>query len=117
MATEKREKGRTEKEKLTGVRAAAMERRRAYRGRSNLPAMSRREAAAASSTKVSDVVKRRRRREVGRRRRSSFSVPRFGGEVQETGEQRRKTMMWGKKQEFTPAALFIYRQRGSWGSW
>jgi hypothetical protein len=30
--------------------------------------------------------------------------------VQEIGEQRRKTMVWGKKEKFTPAALFIYRQ-------
>jgi hypothetical protein len=52
----------------------------------------------------------RRRRAGGRRRRSSFSVPQSGGEVQETREQRKKTMVLGKKEKFTPAALFIYRQ-------
>jgi hypothetical protein len=52
----------------------------------------------------------RRRRAGGRRQRSSFSVPQSGGEVQEIREQRKKTMVWGKKEKFTPAALFIYRQ-------
>jgi hypothetical protein len=33
-----------------------------------------------------------------------------GGRAQETEEQRKKTMAWGKKEKFTPAALFIYRQ-------
>jgi hypothetical protein len=33
-----------------------------------------------------------------------------GGRAQETEEQRKKMMVWGKKEKFTPAALFIYRQ-------
>jgi hypothetical protein len=33
-----------------------------------------------------------------------------GGRAQEIEEQRKKTMVWGKKEKFTPAALFIYRQ-------
>jgi hypothetical protein len=33
-----------------------------------------------------------------------------GGRAQETEEQRKKTMVWGKKEKFTPAVLFIYRQ-------
>jgi hypothetical protein len=36
--------------------------------------------------------------------------------VQEA-EERKKTMVWGKKEKFTPAAQFIYRRKGSWGSW
>jgi hypothetical protein len=27
-------------------------------------------------------------------------------------EERKKTMVWGKKEKFTPAALFIYRKKG-----
>jgi hypothetical protein len=33
-----------------------------------------------------------------------------GGGAQVTEEQRKKTMVWGKKKKFTPTALFIYRQ-------
>jgi hypothetical protein len=33
------------------------------------------------------------------------------------GEQRKKKMVWGKKEKFTPATLFICRRKGSWGSW
>jgi hypothetical protein len=33
------------------------------------------------------------------------------------GEQRKKKMVWGKKEKFTPAALFICHRKGSWGSW
>jgi hypothetical protein len=33
-----------------------------------------------------------------------------GGRAQEIEGQRKKTMVWGKKEKFTPAALFIYRQ-------
>jgi hypothetical protein len=39
-----------------------------------------------------------------------------GGRAQEA-EERKKTMVWGKKEKFTPAALFIYCRKGSWGSW
>jgi hypothetical protein len=67
----------------------------------------RKEAVAASSTKMSGVVERRRRRAAGRWR-SRFSVPWSGGEAQEAEGQRKKTMVWGKKEKFTPAALFIY---------
>jgi hypothetical protein len=48
------------------------------------------------------VGEQRRRRAGGRRRRSSFSVPRSGGEVQETKEQRKKKMLWGKKEKSYP---------------
>jgi hypothetical protein len=51
--------------------------------------------------KVSEVVERRRRRGAGRRRRS-FSVPRSGDEAQEAGKRRKKKMVWGKKEKFTP---------------
>jgi hypothetical protein len=71
----------------------------------------REEAAAASSTEMLGVVERRRRRGAGRRR-SFFSGPRYGGEAQEAEGQRKKTMVWGKKGKFTPAALFIYRRVG-----
>jgi hypothetical protein len=65
----------------------------------------RKAAAAASSTKMSGVVERRRGAD---RRRSRFAVPWSGGEAQEAEGQRKKTMVWGKKEKFTPAALFIY---------
>jgi hypothetical protein len=67
-------------------------------------------AAAAMKVKMLYVGEQRRRRAGGGWRRSSFSVPQSGGEVQETKEQRKKTMVRGKKEKFTPAALFIYRQ-------
>jgi hypothetical protein len=74
--------------------------------------MSGREAeAAALSAKVSDVVERQRRRGASRRRRRGGSLfSRSGGEAQETEKQRKKTMVWGKEEKFTPAPLFIYRQ-------
>jgi hypothetical protein len=64
-------------------------------------------AAAASSTEMSGIIERRRQRGADRRR-SRFSVPWSGGEAQEAGGQRKKTTVWGKKEKFTPAALFIY---------
>jgi hypothetical protein len=51
---------------------------------------------------MSYVGEQRRQRAGGRRRRSSFSVPQSSGEVQETREQRKKTMVWGKKEKFYP---------------
>jgi hypothetical protein len=30
-----------------------------------------------------------------------------GGEAQGTKERRKKTVVWGKKEKFTPAALYI----------
>jgi hypothetical protein len=57
--------------------------------------------------KVSAVVERRRRRGADRQR-SRLSVPWSGGEAQEAEGQRKKTTVWGKKEKFTPAALFIY---------
>jgi hypothetical protein len=39
-----------------------------------------------------------------------FSVPRTGGEAKGAEGQRKKTMAWGKKERFTPAALFICRR-------
>jgi hypothetical protein len=100
------------KEELTEVLPTAMERRRTRRGRSNLPVMSRREeAVVVSSTKVLGVDERRRRRGAGRRQ-CRFSIPRTSGEAQEARGQRKKTTVWGKKEKFTPAALFIYRQVG-----
>jgi hypothetical protein len=35
---------------------------------------------------------------------------RSGGGAQGTEERRKKTMVWGKKERFTPAALFIHCQ-------
>jgi hypothetical protein len=67
----------------------------------------RKEVAAASSTKMPGVVERRHRRRADQRR-SRFSVPWSGGEAQEAEGQRKKTTVWGKKEKFTPAALFIY---------
>jgi hypothetical protein len=64
---------------------------------------------AASSTKMSGVVERLRRRGADRRR-SRFSVPLSGGEAQEAEGQRKKMTVWGKKEKFTPAALFICLQ-------
>jgi hypothetical protein len=40
---------------------------------------------------------------------ASSLFSRSGGGAQETEERRKKTMVWGKKEKFTPAALFIYR--------
>jgi hypothetical protein len=57
------------------------------------------------------IGERRRRRAEGRRRRS-FSVPRSGGEAQEAEGQRKKKMVWGKKERFTPAPVFIPRDQG-----
>jgi hypothetical protein len=57
--------------------------------------------------KVSGVVERRRRRGADRRR-SRLSVPWSGDEAQEAEGQRKKMMVWDKKEKFTPAALFIY---------
>jgi hypothetical protein len=57
--------------------------------------------------KVSAIVERRRRRGADRRW-SRLSVPWSGGEAQEAEGQRKKTTVWGKKEKFTPAALFIY---------
>jgi hypothetical protein len=100
-----------ENEELTEARAAAMEWRRAPRRRFNLPRYS--------------PGEKRRWRHHRRRCRTSSSVGAgveqvdssagslfswSGGGVQETEEQRKKTMVWGKKEKFTPAALFIYRQ-------
>jgi hypothetical protein len=48
------------------------------------------------------------RRRGADRRRSRFSVPWSRGEAQEAEGQRKKTTVWGKKEKFTPAALFIY---------
>jgi hypothetical protein len=57
---------------------------------------------------MSGVVERRRRRGADRRRRRCWSsVLRSGGEAQEAEGQGRKTMVWGKKDKFTPTALFI----------
>jgi hypothetical protein len=67
----------------------------------------RKAAAAALSTKMSGVVERRRRRGADQRR-SRFAVPWSGGEAQEAEGQRKKMTVWGKKEKFTPAALFIY---------
>jgi hypothetical protein len=85
------------------------QRRRTCRRRSNLPAISlqKEAAAAAASTKMSGVVERRRRCGADRRQ-SRFSVPWSSGEAQEAEGQRKKTTAWGKKEKFTPAALFIY---------
>jgi hypothetical protein len=58
------------------------------------------------------VGEQRRRRAGGRRRRSSFSVPRSGGEAQETKERRKKKTLWGKKSKFTPAPVFIPQDQG-----
>jgi hypothetical protein len=58
---------------------------------------------------MSGVVERRRRRGAGRRWRR-FSVPQTGGEAKGAEGQRKKTMAWGKKESFTPAALFICRR-------
>jgi hypothetical protein len=75
------------------------------------PVMSGRGAAAAAmKVKMPYIGEQRRRRAGGGRWRSSFSVPQSGGEVQETREQRKKTMVRGKKEKFTLAALFIHRQ-------
>jgi hypothetical protein len=63
-------------------------------------------AATARKVKMPYIGERRRRRAEGRRRRS-FSVPRSGGEAQGAEGQRKKKMVWGKKEKFTPAALFI----------
>jgi hypothetical protein len=63
-------------------------------------------AAVARKVKMSYVGERRRRRTEGQRRRS-FSVPRSGGEAQGAEEQRKKKMVWGKKEKFTPAPVFI----------
>jgi hypothetical protein len=59
--------------------------------------------------KMSGIVERWRRRGAGRRR-CRFSVPRSSGEAQEAEGQGKKTVVWGKKEKFTPAALFIYRR-------
>jgi hypothetical protein len=40
---------------------------------------------------------------------ASSLFSRSGGGAQETEDGRKKTMVWGKKENFTPAALFIYR--------
>jgi hypothetical protein len=69
-------------------------------------------AAAASKVKMSYVGEQRRRRAGGRRRWSSFSVPRSGGEAQETRERRKKKTLWGKKSKFTPTPVFIPRDQG-----
>jgi hypothetical protein len=62
---------------------------------------------------TSGVAERRCQRGAGRRRRRCCSsVLRSGSEAQEAEEQRKKTMAWGKKEEFTPAVLFIYRRVG-----
>jgi hypothetical protein len=103
-----------EKEKLTGVRAAAKERRQACRGRSNLPAMLRREVtAAASSTGMSGGSESRHRSEAGRRR-GGLSVPLSGGEAQEAKEQGKKKALWagGEKSKSTPVPVFIPQDQG-----
>jgi hypothetical protein len=97
--------------------------------RKNLPKLGRRRWNGGERTEGDPISqqchgkKRQRRRR--RRCRTSLSVgagveqvdggagspfSQSGGEVQETGEQRRKTMAWGKKEKFTPVALFIYCQ-------
>jgi hypothetical protein len=77
------------------------------------PVMSGRGAAtAASKVKMSYVGEQRRRRAGRRRWRRSFSVPRSGGEAQETRERRKKKALWGKKSKFTPAPVFILRDQG-----
>jgi hypothetical protein len=63
--------------------------------------------AGASSTKMSGVVEHRCRRGADRLR-SRFSVPWSDGEAQEAQGQSKKTTVWGKKEKFTPTALFIY---------
>jgi hypothetical protein len=73
--------------------------------------LQREEAAAASSTEMSGVVERRCRSGAGRRW-SFFSVPWVGGEAQGAEEQRKKKTVWGKKERFTPTALFIYGRVG-----
>jgi hypothetical protein len=95
-ATEKHERGRTKKEKLTGVRAAAVERRRDPRRRLNFPRYS--------------AEEERRRRYHRRRCRTSSSIgasagslfSRSGGGAQGTEELRKKTMAWGKKERSYP---------------
>jgi hypothetical protein len=100
-----------ENEELTEDQAAALERRRAPKRRVNFPRYSAEEM--------------RRRRCHRRRCQTSWNVgtgveqvdggagslfSRSGGGAQGTEERRKKTMVWGKKERFTPAALFIHRQ-------
>jgi hypothetical protein len=101
-----------ENEELTEARAAVMERRRAPRRRFNLPRHSpgekrrrchRRRCQTSSS--VGAGVE-----QVDGGASSLFSWS--GGGAQETEEQRKKTMAWGKKSRFTPAPVFIPRDQG-----
>jgi hypothetical protein len=59
--------------------------------------------------KMSGIVERWRRRGAGRWW-CRFSVPRSGGEAQEAEGQGKEMVVWGKKEKFTPAALFIYHR-------
>jgi hypothetical protein len=67
---------------------------------------------AAMKVKMSYVGEQRCQCARGRWRGSSFSIPRSGGEAQETREQRKKKTLWGKKSKFTPAPIFIPRDQG-----
>jgi hypothetical protein len=109
VATEKHERGRTEKEKLTGARAAA-----SLQSKIQSPPVifGRGAAAAARKAKVPYVGKQRRRRAGKQRRRRSFSVPRSGDEAQGAEGQRKKKMVWGKREKFTSAPVFIPRGQG-----
>jgi hypothetical protein len=114
LATEKHGKGRT-KTKEEAYRSSSGGDGAAASLQSKIqspPVISGRGAAAAArKVKMPYVGDRRRRRAEGRRRRS-FSVPRSGGEAQEAEGQRKKKMVWGKKERFTPAPVFIPRDQG-----
>jgi hypothetical protein len=71
---------------------------------------------AASSMEMSGVAECRLWRGAGQRRRR-LSVPPSGDEAQGAEGLRKKTMVWGKKEKFTPAALFIYGRVGVVGGW
>jgi hypothetical protein len=84
-AIEKHERGRIEDD-LTGAWPAVVERRRACRRRSNLPAMSRRrDAAAASSAEMSSVGVGGEQVDAG-----GDAVPLFFGPAMERGGQRNR---------------------------
>jgi hypothetical protein len=99
------------------------------RWKKNLPKLVRRRCNGSERAEGDPISQQchgeKRRRHRRRRCRTSSSVgagveqvdggagspfSQSGGRAQETEEQRKKTMVWGKKEKFTPTVLFIYRQ-------